>query len=115
MEITVARLRIRNGLKANLPSSGLFCEPFYCTDTEELFIWDGTQMVKVSGGGSTALAALTDVSLSGNTDGQVLTYNSPRASRKNKAGSSSLAGDTDVQLTEPEQRSGSEVQRLEVG
>lgn len=42
---------IRRGLSANLPASAPEGEPFFCTDTNQLFIGTGTGMTLVSGGG----------------------------------------------------------------
>lgn len=46
-----ATIEVRRGLRADLPASGEPGEPFFCTDTGELFIWNGTIMVAVTGGG----------------------------------------------------------------
>jgi len=43
-------IQIRRGLRADLPSTGLSAEPFFCTDTGELFVWDGFEMVAITGG-----------------------------------------------------------------
>lgn len=43
---------IRHGLKANLPAAGVVIgAPFFCIDTGELFVWDGSTMKAVTGGG----------------------------------------------------------------
>lgn len=42
------RLELRRGLRADLPStSDLIGEPFFCEDTGELFVWNGTSMVEI--------------------------------------------------------------------
>lgn len=45
------RLELRRGLRADLPADGLISEPYFCLDTGELFVWDGTEMVAISGTG----------------------------------------------------------------
>lgn len=42
------RLELRRGLRADLPAtSDLIGEPFFCEDTGELFVWNGTAMVEI--------------------------------------------------------------------
>ena len=52
----VTTIQLRRGLKASLPASGALGEPFFCTDTNELFIWNGTAMVSAVGD----VSAITD-------------------------------------------------------
>ena len=52
----VTTIQLRRGLKTNLPATGALGEPFFCTDTDELFIWNGTEMVSAVGD----ISALTD-------------------------------------------------------
>ena len=52
----VTTIQLRRGLKTNLPATGALGEPFFCTDTNELFIWNGTEMVSAVGD----ISALTD-------------------------------------------------------
>jgi hypothetical protein len=52
-------IEIKNGLKANLPGSDTHIgQPYFCTDTNELFIWDGTAMALVGGITLAQVAAL---------------------------------------------------------
>lgn len=46
-------VQISRGLKANLPTTGLDGQVFFCTDTGELFVWDAaqTRMVNPAGQG----------------------------------------------------------------
>ena len=45
--IVNATILIERGLKANLPSTGSPGQPFFCTDTGELFVWNGTAMIPI--------------------------------------------------------------------
>lgn len=70
-------LKLRRGLEADrtsiTPEVG---EPIYTTDTQKLYIGDGTTPggIEVSGSGAQALSGLTDVDLTSVIDGQVLVY-----------------------------------------
>jgi hypothetical protein len=39
------------GLQANLPSTGATGQAFYCTDTGNLYVWNGSEMALISGSG----------------------------------------------------------------
>jgi hypothetical protein len=45
MNVTI---EIARGLFAELPTTGALGEPFFCTDTGQLFVWNGTQQVLVN-------------------------------------------------------------------
>jgi len=41
-------IELKRGLFANLPASGSLGEPYFCTDTGQLFIWNGSAMAQIS-------------------------------------------------------------------
>jgi len=45
-------IKLKRGLKSNLPSEGLTGEPFICTDTRELYVGNGlgNPLIKIAGG-----------------------------------------------------------------
>lgn len=98
----LATIQFARGLRANLPSSGLPGQPFFCYDTGELFVfWNGS-MVQIAGAGIEYLRSLLDVSIDSPTDGQILAYDSASGKWINATNTSgSLAGDSDVELTSP--------------
>lgn len=63
-----------NGVASPLPLAG---ELIYATDTNQLYVGDGstTGGTLIEGAGSTTLAGLTDVDVTGATSGQILAYN----------------------------------------
>lgn len=50
-------LELKRGLKANLPITGNPGEPYFCTDTGELFVWSGTAMDKIGSSGSSGVTS----------------------------------------------------------
>lgn len=52
-------LQLRRGLKSNLPSTGAEGQPFYCTDTHELFVFSGGAMRSVGTNLVTSVATKT--------------------------------------------------------
>lgn len=68
-----ATIEIRRGLKSALPSSGSLGEPFFCTDTGELFVWNGIAMVQIVGSGdgdiaeSNVIGLVADLAAKANT------------------------------------------------
>jgi hypothetical protein len=76
----------RRGLRVNLPASSNYVgEPFFCTDTGELFVWNGTRMVEITAyAGSVSVADLASVEGNGTkvqltnqgvtVNGDVVTY-----------------------------------------
>lgn len=46
-------IQVSHGLKANLPTTGLPGQVFFCTDTRELFVWNPaySEMTQITGGG----------------------------------------------------------------
>lgn len=53
MSVTI---QIKRGLKANVPASGSLAEPIFCTDTNELAIWNGTRWVYYTTEGGVAFS-----------------------------------------------------------
>jgi len=46
----------QRGLYADLPTSAEFVgQPFFCTDTSQLFVWNGEEMVLVGGDGDASI------------------------------------------------------------
>jgi hypothetical protein len=68
-----------------------------------VYIYSGSVWAALSTGGSSTLAADTDVALTSPTNGQVLTYDTASSKWKNTtpSGGGTLAGDTDVAVTSP--------------
>lgn len=59
-------VRHSRGLRANLPSVGVDGAYYYCTDTHELFIGDGSGMSQVAGGSGAAIDLQSNFADNGN-------------------------------------------------
>ena len=45
-------IQLKRGLKADVPATGSLAEPIFCTDTDELAVWNGTAWVFYAAGSS---------------------------------------------------------------
>jgi hypothetical protein len=50
-------IQLTRGLRANLPTTALIGQAFFCTDTGEVFIWSGSAMVGPAAAQATEIAA----------------------------------------------------------
>ncbi len=46
-------IQLKRGLKADVPATGSLAEPIFCTDTDELAVWNGTAWVYYAAGAAT--------------------------------------------------------------
>jgi len=44
-----------SGLQANLPNTGTVGQFFFCYDTSNLYVWNGTEMTLVGGDGDASI------------------------------------------------------------
>lgn len=52
-----ATVLVATGLQANLPSTGTLGQIFFCTDTGNFYVWNGSAMAQINSSGS---ASITD-------------------------------------------------------